>query len=72
MKGWCNVRKGAEYGGQSERCFREHLKNGMKHSRLPSGSILIKFHWIDEYFESFAKTKNQVDKIVDDVTADLL
>lgn len=66
MTGWVKIKKAAEYSGISERTLRYYLKDGLKHSRLPSGTILIKYEWIDEYLERFAAKEDQVDKIVSD------
>ena len=64
MQGWVKIKKAAEYSGISERTMRDWLKDGLKHSRLPSGTVLIKIAWLDDYLESFAGKNNQVDKIV--------
>ena len=53
--------------GVSERTLRDWLKAGLRHSRLPSGSFLIKKIWLDEYIEGFEATGNEVDTVVDDV-----
>jgi predicted site-specific integrase-resolvase len=64
MTGWAKIKKAAEYSGLSERTLRYYLKDGLKHSRLPSGTVLIKYEWIDEYLEAFAAKEDQVDRIV--------
>jgi len=64
MDGWGKIKKAAEYTGISERTMRDWLKDGLKHSRLPSGTVLIKYEWIDTYLETFAEREDQVDKIV--------
>lgn len=71
MSGWAKVKKAAEYSDISERTLRDWLKDGLKHSRLPSGTILIKFDWIDQYLESFTTKENQVDQIVNEAMGDL-
>jgi hypothetical protein len=43
------------------------LKKGLKHSRLPSGTILVRFSDIDEFLESFAVNDDQVDEIVNEI-----
>jgi hypothetical protein len=40
----------------------EWLKDGLRFSRLPSGAILIKYEWVDQFLESFKYNENQVDK----------
>ena len=72
MDGWGKIRQAAQYGGVSERTLRgDWLKNGLKHSRLPSGTILTKFEWIDEYLEKFVVNENQTDQLVDEVMKEL-
>lgn len=72
MEGWAKVKKGAEYAGVSERTFRGWLKNGLKHTRLSSGTVLVKYSSIDEYLEGFEVNENLVDEIVDSVVSELL
>lgn len=66
MDGWGKIKDGAKYSGVKERTFRDWVKDGLKHSRLPSGTILIKYEWIDAYLEAFAAREDQVDKIVNE------
>ena len=70
MEGWGKVKNAAEYAGVSERTFRDWIKAGLKHSRLNSGTILIRYEDIDEYLERFAITQNAADKIVDELFRD--
>ena len=50
--------------------MRDWLKDGLKHSRLPTGTVLIKIAWLDDYLESFAGKEDQVDKIVNETLRD--
>jgi len=72
--GWCKVKAAASYAGVSERTFRDWLKDGLKHSRLKTGTILIKYSWIDEYLEQLIATqgRSEIDKIVDEVLEGVL
>ena len=70
MQGWAKIKKAAEYSNISERTMRDWLKDGLKHSRLPSGTVLIKYESIDAYLESFAGKEDQVDKIVNETLRD--
>lgn len=71
MDGWAKIKPAAKYGGVSERTLRgDWLKNGLKHSRLPSGTVLIRYEWIDAYLESFAGKEDQIDKIVNETLRD--
>jgi excisionase family DNA binding protein len=70
MSGWSKIKSAAKYAGISERTMRNWLKDGLKHSRLPSGTVLIKYAWVDEYLEAFAAKEDQVDKIVNETMRD--
>ena len=71
MSGWSKIKPAAKYAGISERTMRDWLKDGLKHSRLPSGTVLIKYAWVDEYLETFAAKQDQVDMIVNETLRDL-
>lgn len=71
MSGWTKIKSAAAYAGIKERTMRDWLKEGLKHSRLPSGTVLIKYDWIDEYLESYAAKDSQVDEIVKETLKDL-
>jgi len=67
MPGWTKVKQGAEYAGVSERTFRPWLKDGLRHIRLRSGTVLTKYEWIDEFLGSFEvmdKESERIDEIV--------
>ena len=66
ISGWAKIRAAASYAGIKERTLRSWLKEGLKHSRLPSGTVLIKYAWIDEYLEGFQAKTNLVDSIVEE------
>ena len=67
LRGWLKVKEAAVYCGISERTIRSWLKEGLRHSRLRSGTILIRVSWIDEYLVRFEAQENEVDMIVDEV-----
>ena len=67
LRGYAKVKKASQYAGVSERTFREWLKEGLRHIRLPSGTILIPYSAIDEYLARFEVRENQVDAIVAEV-----
>jgi hypothetical protein len=71
MNGFCKIKKAAAYAGVSDRTLEQWLKQGMKFVRLPTGTRLIKYQWVDDYLEGFVDTENHVDVIVDEVMADL-
>lgn len=63
-QGWAKIKEAASYAGIAERTMRDWLKGGLRHSRLPSGTVLIKYTYIDEYLERFTIAESEVDKIV--------
>ena len=66
-RGWAKIKEAAKYAGVSVRTFRDWLKDGLRHSRLATGTILIAYAAIDEYLGGFEVSKNQVDDIVNEV-----
>ena len=70
-RGWAKVKEAANYAGVSVRTLRDWLKNGLRHSRISAGMILVSYAAIDEYMVSFEVNKNQVDEIVDEVMREL-
>jgi hypothetical protein len=68
-RGWAKAKVAARYAGVSERTFRQWLKDGLKHSRLRSGTILVKYEWIDEYLENCAVTDtlDEINRIFESV-----
>ena len=70
MDGWAKIKSGSKYADVGERSFRDWLKNGLRHTRLNSKTILIKYSWIDEYLEKFEVEENRIDRTVDDALKD--
>jgi excisionase family DNA binding protein len=70
-RGYAKVKEAANYAGVSERSFRDWLKDGLRHSRLSTGTILVAYAAIDEYLERFEVRTNKVDNIVDEVMQEL-
>lgn len=70
-EGWAKVKDAARYSGVSERTFREWLKGGLRHIRLNTGTILIKYSWLDAWLESFEDDGGElVDELVASVMED--
>ena len=67
MTGWAKVKDAAGFTGVSERTLRQWLKDGLRHSRLKTGTILIKYEWIDQWLSQFEVNVNEVDDVVDSV-----
>ncbi|KJS29355.1 MAG: hypothetical protein VR64_21295 [Desulfatitalea sp. BRH_c12] len=71
--GWAKVKTAARYADVSERTLRGWLKDGLEHVRIKTGTILIKYTWIDEYLEKHrVSNKNEIDKIVNEVLKGVL
>lgn len=63
--GWAKIPKVAEYMNLSKRTVYDLLKQGLRHVRMPSGTILVKYSWADEFLERFESDGgNRVDSIV--------
>ncbi len=72
MQNWQKIIPSAKYAGVSERTFRKWLRAGLRHSRLPSGTLLIKVEWIDQYLKKFEVVENDdVDKIAEGICGEL-
>ena len=68
---WFKVKPAARYGGVSERTMRTWLKQGLPHSRMPSGSILIRQESIDLFLHSFEVEEKQAEEIVQSLTREM-
>ena len=73
-RGYGKVKEAARYAGVSPRTLRKFLRQGLKHVRLPTGTILIRYGWIDEFLERFEVEDGQdrVDKLVEEVTREFV
>ena len=67
MDVWASIKNAAKYADVSVRTMRDLLKRGLKHSRVSSGMIRIRYSDIDEFFMQYQVSENQIDKIVDEV-----
>ena len=69
MTGWAKAKQAAKYAGVSERTFRDWLRSGkLKHTKLPTGTVLIRFAAVDDFLQQFeAGQDDGVRSIVDDV-----
>ena len=70
MEGWADIKNAAKYADVSATTMRAWLKQGLKHSRLPSRMIRIKYSDIDAFLQQFTVHENEVDRIVDEVCAE--
>ena len=66
MQGWSKIKGAATYAGVSRRTMEDWLKQGLKCCRLPSGTRLVKYEWVDQFLEQYSEDPaNRVDQIVD-------
>jgi predicted site-specific integrase-resolvase len=72
MKGWGKIKSASEYAGVSPRTLHKWLKRGLKHSRLPSGTILIRYSAVDEFLATYEAQNNEVDRLVETIEKELL
>ena len=63
MDGWRKVKEAAAYAGISPRTLRDWLKQGLEHSRMPSGTILIHRDQIDKFISRYKATEKKAQKI---------
>ena len=72
-RGYGKVKEAARYAGVSPRTLRKFLRQGLKHARLPTGTILIRYGWIDEFLERFEVEDGQdrVKELVDEITREM-
>ena len=71
MTGWAKVPAAAQYAGLKPRSFRDLLKQGLPHSKLPSGTILVRLADIDAFLGKYAVNENRIDAIVNEVMAEV-
>ena len=71
MNGWTKIKDASRYAGISERCFRGWLKKGLRHIRMNTGTILVKYTWIDEFLENFEVQDNEVSRIVTEIEKEM-
>lgn len=67
MKGWSKIKAASAYSGVSPRTVRKWLKQGLKHSRLSSGTVIISFDAVDEFLSSFEVQNDEVERIVEEL-----
>jgi excisionase family DNA binding protein len=73
QSGWKKVKAAAQYMGMSERSVRKLLKEGLRHSRLPSSrTVLISTQAIDEFLEKFeVDSSTEADQIAQAIAREM-
>jgi hypothetical protein len=66
--GWAKVQSAASYADVSPRTLRKWFESGLRYVKAPSGALLIKLEWLDEFLEKFEveRTTNKIDQIVNE------
>jgi len=76
MEGWAKIKGAARYAGISVRTWRGWLKNGLRHVRLETGTIPVKYSWIDDYLLQHEvdadKDKREIENAVDETLKGLI
>ncbi len=70
-KGWAKPSVGARYCGVSLKVFRGWLRNGLEHSQLPTGRILVKYTAIDSYLQQFLIENDQAKRTAHELVEEL-
>ena len=68
---WAKIRKASEHFGISPRTLRKLLDEGLPHSRLPSGTLLIELEAGDEWLRELRCGRDS-QKIVETLLDSLL
>lgn len=71
MDGWADIEAAGQYTHRSQRVVRYWLKLGLRHVRLATGGVLIRYEWLDEYLLAREVRKTRADAIVDEVMASI-
>ena len=69
MEGWAKIPQIAEYLDLSPRTVRKLLKQGLRHARMESGTVLVKYSDADAFLEQFIDDPGQQ---VDDAVAEVM
>ena len=66
--GWAKTIMAARYAGVGERTLRKWFRMGLRHSKSPTGAILVKYSDLDEFLEGFVvNSTDDIDVIVNSV-----
>jgi excisionase family DNA binding protein len=72
MDGWAKIKETSRYAGVSPRTLRKWLERGLKHARLPSGTILIRYTAVDEFLAAYEEQDNEIDRMVEEISKEVL
>jgi hypothetical protein len=68
---WLKVKEASKYAGISPRTFRSWLGKGLCYTKLPSGLILVKTDWVDEFLDQFKTKNDKLNRIAQSILKDL-
>lgn len=68
-RGWTKKSGGAAYAGVGVRTFHEWLRKRLRHVKLPSGTVLTRYDWIDDFLKRFevGAGRDPVDELVTEI-----
>lgn len=66
-QGWLKIKSAARYCDMGVRTVRDWLKAGLPYAKLPSGTVLIKRQWIDDFLANYTITNDEAEKQADDI-----
>ena len=64
------MRDAAAYAGVCVNTLRKWMRGGLRYARLPSGTVLVRASWVDEYVEKFVcegRELDRIDEMIDEV-----
>ncbi|MFC1826612.1 hypothetical protein ACFLZQ_01610 [Thermodesulfobacteriota bacterium] len=70
MQGWLKIPGAARYMGVCPRSVRPLLKQGLRHARLPTGTVLISIKAIDEYLKKLEVNNNESERIAQTIESE--
>ena len=71
MPGWVQIKGAAAYAGVSPRTLRYWFKQGLPHSRMSKGLVLIRYADLDADIEKHMLTEGDTDKRLDEIIESL-
>ena len=71
MGSWLKIKPAAKHAGISERTMRSWLKQGLTHSRISTGMVLVHTTAIDDYIGKFEVCIDEADRIANKILKDL-
>ena len=67
QQGWEKIVTIAKYVDKKPRTISGWLKMGLPYSKVPGGSVLIKFSDVDEFLNKYKHNTNEIEAMVKDL-----